>query len=397
MSTSYPDALDGTVLRKMLPEEQPLTFVPNHAYSGQNAFNGRIVIDSVHGGDAVPEDYWQLFEGYSERRQEAYFQEKDWAANHVAYELTRRLDLSGFYKVEIARVLLDYNRFPGITPPNEMEHLHRLCIVKPISESITRDQARRLLQTCYDPISAGYEKFVQPATLKVSIHTYDTYNPMANTKRPATSVLYRPLAYQNLSRMPFGVFDRLYIDELGEFTADRKLINRLGLTFEKANVAMDYNYPYMLPAGSIEVRAQVWRFFQFLKNEFEKTYPETIYNESFQAVWRMLTDTNFRDGESEILRSYIHALRHPPVGFEEICKKADEAYQFLSEYMRVHREGIKDLYRYHPQRLSCIGIEVRKDLVWDFQAMKPKNDIIQRISGLLAEGILRYFETDYPF
>lgn len=394
MESLYPESLDYSNLRPIAENQPAMRFFKNEAFNDANPLDRFIAIDSVHGGDSVPMAYWHLFENNKESK-EAYIREKDWGANHVAYELSKRLNLSGFHKVEIARALLDYNRFPGVTPPGVAAHLNRLCINKPISNHIAHQEIRSLLSNYYDAISSGYEQFARKALLKISIHTYDTYNPGANTKRPATSVLYRALDYQENSQMPYGVFDKLFIDELIEFTGDRRLVNRLGLTLEKANVAMSYNYPYLLPAGCIEVRAQVWRFFNYFKSCFETDYPDTVVDENYQGLWRMLMDTNFRDGDSQILRSYIHAYRHPPRGYEQFCEKANDAYRHLTAYMEQHRKEIRRSYRYHPYRLSCIGIEVRKDLVWDFETMKPKSEAIQRISGLIAEGIMRYFEEDH--
>ena len=74
-------------------------------------------------------------------------------------------------------------------------------------------------------------------TLKIAIHTYDQYNPAPleedKTERPPISIIYRSQAYQENMRMPFGLFDKLYIHELGEFTADRKLAARISLNLEK--------------------------------------------------------------------------------------------------------------------------------------------------------------------
>ncbi len=150
-----------------------------------------------------------------------------------------------------------------------------------------------------------------------------------------------------------------------------------------------------MPAGSIEIRAQVWSFFRFFQSLFEADFPETKGNVYYKHVWNMLCDTNLRDGNSQMLRSYLHGFRHPPAGYEEFCKMAAKAYQHLTAYMELHRRDIRRDYRYHPFRLSCIAIEVRKDLVWDFKRMEPKMENIHRVAGLLAEGILQYFEKDY--
>lgn len=397
MNNPYPSDLDGTFLKKSPLDEAPMRLVENIAYSGENVMAPHIAIDSVHGGDHIPAPYWHLFDRKPDRL-EAYIREKDWGANQVAYELTQLLDLPGFHKVELARALLDYNRFPGVTSPRQPKaHLNRFCLNPPVSEELLPDEVRDILGNQYDAISKGYEEFTSKTTLKISIHTYDTHNPGANTKRPATSILYRSLDYQEQSQMPPGIFDPLFIDELAEFTADRRLVNRLGLTLEKANLAMAYNYPYLMPSGCIEVRAQVWSFFRYFREMFEADHPETKDNVYYKHVWNMLSDTNLRDGNSQMLRSYIHKFRHPPAGYEEFCHLGSQAYQHLSAYMDLHRKAIRRNYRYHPYRLSCIAIEVRKDLVWDFRNMMPRVDNVKRVAGLLAEGIQKYFKDDYAY
>ena len=92
--------------------------------------------------------------------------------------------------------------------------------------------------------------------------------------------------------MPADIFDPIYPDVLADYTVDRVLVSRLSLNLEKEHIAVGNNYPYLLPEGAMEVRHQVWRFFDWLhKVHFD--FPDTRQDPAYTAVWRMLQDTNF--------------------------------------------------------------------------------------------------------
>ena len=44
---------------------------------------------------------------------DAYYYERDWGASMVAGEIASFLGLPGHYSVNVARVLMDFGRFPG--------------------------------------------------------------------------------------------------------------------------------------------------------------------------------------------------------------------------------------------------------------------------------------------
>ena len=62
--------------------------------------------------------------------------------------------------------------------------------------------------------------------------------------------------------MPFGVFDPLDPDVLGESTCSRTLRDRISLNLKRAGFRVGHNHPYLLPEGCVEVRTQVWYFFR---------------------------------------------------------------------------------------------------------------------------------------
>ncbi|HSH02688.1 MAG TPA: hypothetical protein VLL52_09240 [Anaerolineae bacterium] len=375
---------------------EPISYHHNTAYDAANdRFGDRLLLDSIHDGDGYPAFLADMFAQPDVRA--AYEIEKDWAANHIANSFAQKMNVPGFYRVNIARALLDFGRFPGSTNAGNRQHLDRLAINPPFTERLDYNQKKRVLNY-YDEISSVFDKALRNKILKISIHTYDKFNPgpieSERTMRPMTSVIYRSSAYQATSRMPFGLFDRLYIDELGEFTADRTLIARICLTLEKARISVGQNHPYTLPEGSVEVRAQVWMFFQFLRRQYEELYPETREDTAFQAVWRMLSDTNLRDGDSEIYRSYIHMYRRAPAGYEGRCEAVKNAYLKLKEFVNKWRYDLYETYRWHPRRFNSIVFEVRKDVAWDFATMTPREEQIEQITTLLAHAVETYFAED---
>ncbi|MCP4500280.1 MAG: hypothetical protein GY822_10005 [Deltaproteobacteria bacterium] len=361
----------------------------------------RLLLDVIHDGDVIPAELLvdNNNKPFAERDYfDAYHKERDWGASLVAKHLAKELGLGGFLNVNIARVVMDFGRFPGVTPP-EAAHLDRRAINYPFAELLSHTQKKRVLEHYYDGISDAYEPYVSRTNIKIAIHTYDTHNE-SGTRRPPLSILTRSVGYQVLSEMPFGVFDPLYPDILGMFTADRILRDRLSLTLEKAGYSVEHNYPYLLPDGSVEVRSQVWSFFHHLRGAFEKAHPHTKREESYRAVWDMLADTNLRSSTSEALRSYLHFFRRVPPSKEEKFERSRQAYAAICRFLDEEGHDFIDAYRVDSQRSSSLGIEVRKDLVYEFddegRAVAPKDDAAREIAGVLAKALREYFETDRP-
>lgn len=379
------------------------------------AYRDRILIYSIHGGDVIPEAFYNAVkENYPKHKNfdkilyQTYCVEKDWGANQVAAGLASHLGLTGFVRVNIARALLDFGRLPGITPP-EAGHLDRYAINYPFSSYLDIDGKRALLEQCFDPISETIETFVQGKTLVIGIHTYDHLNPTLHytdpgTVRPELSLIFRTESFQRLKKLPSGQVDPLYPAALAESTADRRLTARISLMMERAGIAVTHNYPYFLPDGSLEVRSQVWDFFQFLRQSFEGLYPESASDPAYEAVWAMLLDTNLRNSTSEAFRSYLHMFRKAPKGRKVLFRKAQRAYDHVRTYFIETKVEIMDLYRKAPNRQSALAVEVRKDLVWVFNdhrtadpVMGPDGALLDNanhIARLMSKAIDSYFRED---
>ncbi|MCB9745690.1 MAG: N-formylglutamate amidohydrolase [Alphaproteobacteria bacterium] len=384
---------------------EPFEFVtnPRAAEGGRCPPEHRagLMVDSIHDGAVIPQEF--LVDGAGQPIQEESFLrnyeiERDWGADLVAGFLAEELGLAGHYRVNIARVLMDFGRFPGMTRQSG-NHLDRFAINYPFSSLLSYDQKRRVLEAYYDRISEKIDEAVRGRIVKISIHTYDRLNA-SGTVRPQISLVTRAAGYQTESRMPFGVFDELYPDVLGEFTCSRVLRDRISLTMEKSGLPVAHNYPYLLPEGSIEVRAQVWFFFEFLRLRFQAAHPETVTEPAFQAVWDMLMDTNLRSATSEQLRSYLHMFRRAPRGREAEFLAAQRAYEHVRRYLQQDGHAIVDAYRHSMDRPSTFAIEVRKDLVWDFDSqerpLRPRPEAARQIAKVLAGAVGVYLQEDRP-
>ncbi|NUN12445.1 MAG: toll/interleukin-1 receptor domain-containing protein [Myxococcales bacterium] len=414
---------------------EPVSFVTNPEYDPDlhlfpESYKDRIVIDTIHGGDFIPAQiYRSLAQRLSDQMlfehvNKGYAREKDWGCNYIAAGLVRALNLPGFYRVNIARVLLDFGRFPGITRANA-DYLSRFAINYPFSHYLSHAEKKKVLEDYYDRISETYEKAVRRAVLKLAVHTYDKYNPTdmpgeKGTLRPESSIIYSTMAYHTTKRMPVGLFDPYYPDEFGEFTADRKLAARISLDLERGGIAVGHNHPYALPEGSVEVRAQVWFFFSYLRKRFEEMNPDSRVSPAYEWVWRMLLDTNLRSAESEMLRSYLHMFRRPPsdwaagvfglsAGFPEqlegTLERAREAYEKIGDFLYGNRDQIIGDYRSSNRRPSSLGIEFRKDHIWTYRGDEPVTldgpDVLhmaqlQHVVGVTAQSILTYLNEDRP-
>ena len=220
------------------------------------------MVDVIHDGNVLPTEFstdafGQALLGDSKLPQ-TFIEERDWGAELVASKLASALHLNEYFRVTTARALLDFGRFPGITTA-DADHLNRYAINFPFSQGLSHVQKRKLLRTHYDVISEGMDQAIRGKQLKIAIHTYDKRNP-SKFERPAVSILTRPLGHQHLSCRPFPHFDPAFPAKVIEYTADRLLRSRIAQTLEEASIHTADNFPYSLPEGSVEVRAQVWYF-----------------------------------------------------------------------------------------------------------------------------------------
>ena len=356
-----------------------------------------VLLHVPHDGGVIPPEFLTNGDGPIPhgRWLRDYIAERDWGASLLAERMAARMGLGGYWRICVARVLMDFGRFPGETKADR-GHLHRFALNYPFSELLSRAAKRRVLEAYYDRCSDVMEPAIVGKTVLLGIHSYDSHNA-SGTKRPDVSLISRPWAYQEDSRMPVGVFDALYPDLLAEFTSDRVLRDRLSLTLEKARIRVAHNYPYLLPEGSIEVRSQVFFFFHSVKQKFLERYPETATESSFQLVWKMLFDTNLRSVESEALRSHLHMYRQAPRGREAIFRSAVAAYDRIVEFVQADDSSLVKEYRFSPMRPSSMAVEVRKDLAWQFeggQPMGPREGPIERIAERMTAALTTYFTAD---
>ncbi len=381
-------------------EKVPVTGLgEDERFEYPDVYRNGVMIDVIHDGAMIPREFLRDHTG--EPIPEAQFwedfvHERDWGAAMVAERMSARLNLEGYYRVNIARVLMDFGRFPGSTHKGA-GHLDRFAISHPFSEMLSHDQKSRVLTHYYDRISAGYEDAVRGHFLKIAVHTYDKRNA-SGTVRPQVSIVTRSDAYQTHSKLPVGTFDPMFPDILVEFCADRILRDRISLTLERSGIPCEHNYPYALPEGSIEVRAQVWYFFMFLRAEFEAEFPDTAEDPAFQRVWDMLLDTNLRDARSDTLRSYIHMFRRAPRSRLSNFQTSRDAYFRIKDFLDRGGQKVVEQYRFSPNRPSTLGIEVRKDLVWELddqdRPIRPRADMAARVGDTIAEAVAIYLRHD---
>lgn len=391
--------------------DEPYEFVELKRSRGEfkapKPFRDRILVHTMHDGAAIPKQYREKPDGTPlvdpHLLERGFVLQRDWGANLIAHLLARELGLARYGRVRLARVLMDFNRFPGSTPPGAITLQDQHAIASPYAEALTYHQKAKLLEGYYDRISDLLEAHALPGKLLcIAVHTYDEHNP-SRTRRPEVSLITRPAAYQLESRMPFNVFDPMFPDRLGESTCSRILRDRISLNLERNGFRVSQNHPYPLPNGSLEVRALVWYFFTYLRKRFEAAYPQTREEPAFDILWTMLLNTNLRSAESEALRGFLHRFRRVARGQRARFERARKAYEQIAEF--VLEADIVRAYRRSPDRPSCFGIEVRKDLVChiDHATGHPEKRTADneenalRVARLIAEAIHIYFTTDREY
>jgi hypothetical protein len=362
------------------------------------AYRDRLVVHTLHDGHVIPQRLLDrpcvdalVADGSLARD---FARARDWGANLVAEHLAAALGLGGYHRVNVARVVMDFNRFPGSSPA-QAGPLDRFAISQPMSDCLDHQDKRWVLERFYDAVSARMERAIDGKLIVLSIHTYDEHNHSL-TQRPEVSLLSRSHSYQLTSRLPYGVFDPLFPDVLVESSAKRILRDRIALTLEKQGLAVEHNYPYCLPDGSLEIRSQPWYFFRHLRLRYEQDRPETREDAAHTLIWDMLLNTNLRRGVSGTLSGYLHRFRAAPAGREREFDEARQAYERIGRWLTTRPELV-DRYRRSEDRTSALSIEVRKDLVWRFDGavpVGPQDAAARRIAGVLAQAITTYLVDD---
>jgi len=361
----------------------------------------RVMVDTIHDGDVVPPAFLVDHLGNEIDREdyfESFVRERDWGASMIARKLAERLGLDCYHRVTISRVLLDFGRFPGSTSRGA-DFMERYAINDPFSELLGPTQKRRLLGEYYDRISDEMELAIRGKRIKIAVHTYDRTSP-SGAVRPEMSVITRSRGVERGHQGARDVFDELYPQVLGDFTADPVLRDRISLTLQKQHIFVEPNYPYSLPEGSVEVRSQVWFFFDELRRRFQDARPDTVDHLEYQLVWRTLLDTNLRLAECEAFRSYLRSFRRADGGTEQLFRRAADAHAEIGDFLRRDQGRIIREYRDSPERLNSILIEVRKDRVWELDEngvpRSPVESFAERVGDAVAEAVHTYLEHDRP-
>lgn len=380
----------------------PFEFVPVEP-SGDRRLEAeppqRIFVYTVHDGEVLPEQFIKPSINRAELERRT-IEMRDWGANRVASRLAAALGVGGYARANIARVLLDLNRFPGTTSPGAVNPLDRFSIMEPFGSALRHAEKMAVL-SIYDEMSHAIEDHIEGSLISIGIHTYDAHNP-SETKRPDVSIISTPNTYLQHSRMPHGLFDPIYPDLLAESSCSRVLRDRISLNLERGGYRVSQNHPYPLPEGSIEVRAQVWSFFRFIKQRFEEAHPDSAGDEGMRMVWTMLLDTNLRDTQAEALRGYLHRYHRPSTPEERAAfQRARDAYTRVRDF--VENTNVVSDFRRAPYRPSGLAIEVRKDLLVSFDGdarPRPSTDeqkqLASEVAEVIAGAIEMFLETDRP-
>lgn len=379
----------------------PFEFVqvaPDGAPLCPEEFRDKILLHTVHDGNVIPD--WLLGAPQIQRLMQSgqmcrnYIIERDWGADLVARSLAETLGLPGYYRVTTARMVMDFNRFPGSSAPDASQ-IDRMAIIQPFAQLLNHDQKRVILEKYYDQVSHGMDAALEGKLLFLAMHTYDEHNESL-TQRPEISILTRALSYQQRSRLPYNQFDPLFPDVLAESSAHRVLRDRLALTLEKSGLLVEHNYPYCLPDGSLEIRSQPYLFFREVQRRFTNKHEHTTHDPAYRLVWEMLLNTNLRVADGEALSGYLHRFRKAPAGREAEFSAARAAYEEIRRFID-NRPHMVDDYRNSPNRTSALGVEVRKDLVWEFDGdrpSKPREDNARDIARKIALGLAEYLVKD---
>ncbi len=367
---------------------------------GNVAAEDQALVFTIHDGNQLP---CHLF---GERTVEvlarpevraAHFRERDWGANLVARHLAREVGSSGFSRINLARVVMDFGRFPGTSSVGE-EYLRRLSLFPPLEHLFSEETRHEILRRYYDGAAEAFVQHFAGPRVTLAVHTYDPLNH-TGTQRPQVGLVARSLEYQQNSTMPPYIFDPLFPPELCEATCERLLTYQALADLERDGWHTALNYPYIMPEGSVEIRAQVWLFFRYLRRQFTSAFPETREQPGFQRVWQLLLDVIRRSTDAERLRGYLHRYREAPRGAEKLFGEARQAYGEVERFLAVGRKPLLDGYSFSGDRMSCLGIEVRKDLLCEIDHKKrwirPSADAdrnARRIAACIAPAVRSYLE-----
>ncbi len=371
---------------------------------GEERPDENVLVYSIHDGAGVPAELLgdgerQLMERPEVRR--AYRRERDWGANLVAGHLARELGLGGFLRVNLARLVLDFGRFPGCSPAGA-PHLERKAIFPPMSGLLSPETRETLLRCYYDRISRALTPRFVGKKLLIAVHTYDALQ-YSRAYRPEVSLITGSESQARAGMTAERIYDPLFPTELGEAVCDPMLTCRTTFEVEHGGRLVAMNYPYAMSEGCLEYRAQVRFFYDYLRRRFNAAFPETENRIAYRRLWEMLFDVSRRAGWSRALHGYLHRREPSPPGLGPLFAEVHCAYRRVSRFAADNRGELVADYRFAGERPSCLGIEVRKDLLSDLDREGEVADLkpgagatAHEIAGELASPIASYLETMFP-
>ncbi|MCP3958229.1 MAG: hypothetical protein GY719_10290 [bacterium] len=367
------------------------------------AGDGALVF-TIHDGDKFPRHL------FGERTEEvlarpeietAHLRERDWGANLVARHLAREIGTGSYLRLNLARVVMDFGRFPGTSSVGE-EYLRRHALFPPLEHLFDEDARHEILARYYDGAALAFTQYFSRPRVTIAIHSYDPHN-QSGTRRPEVSLVTRSLEYQLQSTMPPYIFDPLFPPELCEATCQQLLTYRALAALESDGWHTALNYPYIMPEGSVEIRAQVWLYFGYLRREFTRAFPHTRDLPGYQRVWQLLLDVIRRSPAAERLRGYLHRYRSAPRDSRELFAEARRAYGEIARFAEACRDDLLRGFRFGSERLSCLGIEVRKDLLCEIdrttRVVRPRADAertARRIAACIAPAVRAHLAEHAP-
>ncbi len=387
-----------------VPTLRPLAGAALARYAGTELPGERILIYSIHDGRLLPADLLDTDEpalSHSRMVRDAYRTERDWGANLVAGYLARHLGLGGYFRVEVARVLLDYGRLPGSSPAGAA-HLKRKAIFAPVSELLSPAGTERLLRGGYDRLEAAMTRRLAGKALSIAIHTYDPYDA-GGRLRPEMSLITGFAGVERPTPAARSAYDPLFPMDLREATCDPALCHRALSNLERGGREVSINSPYDLHEGSVELRAQSRFFFRYLKRRFDEAFPEIGESVSHQRVWSMLGDVAQRSAESRSLHGFLHRCRPAPAGQEWACAGGRHAYREIARFLGERRDQLIRDYLFVHDRPSTLAIEVRKDVFCEFDndgavagLRVDAHQVARDLARRLAAAVAAYVRRDLP-
>ena len=372
--------------------------------NGRPSTAGEALVFTIHDGDEIPRHL------FGERTEEvlaqpeikaAYLRERDWGANLVARHLAREIGTGSYLRFNLARVVMDFGRFPG-TSSVGAEYLRRHALFPPIEHLLDEETCHEILARYYDGAALAFTRHLLMPRVTVAIHSYDPHN-QSGTQRPQVSLVTRSLEYQLQSTLPPYIFDPRVPPERCEATCQQLLTYRALAALESAGWHTALNYPYIMPEGSVEIRAQVWQYFCYLRREFTRSFPHTREQPAYQRVWQLLLDVIRRSPDAERLRGYLHRYRAAPRDARQLFAEARRAYGEIERFSETRRDDLLRGFRFGGERLSCLGIEVRKDLLCEIDRarrvvrLRPDAErTARRIAACIAPAVRAHLAEHAP-